>query len=102
MKAISLAIKVLIVILANSLLVICVSELINFLQKTDNYFIGSEAMIEHGGWPYSSDFAYIFFNSFLIIMSILLSFLAVRSHNIKHLILLLLLVICQIGYLIIL
>ena len=102
MKAISITIKILVVLWAILLSIICASDLINFLQYPESYFIGSEAMIGNGGWSYRTNFTFIFFNSIMIIFSILLSFFALKSRKIKVLLLILLLAICQTGCLIIL
>ncbi|HPU46944.1 MAG TPA: hypothetical protein PLQ91_04920 [Bacteroidales bacterium] len=102
MKTVIKILKTVIIVVDILLLLICASELYEFLKDSNSYHLGSEAMIENGGWSYSSNFTFIFFNSIMIILSILLSFLAFRSKKIKFLLLILLLVICQIGCLILL
>ena len=102
MKTVIKILKTVIIVVDILLLLICASELYEFLKDSNSYHLGSEAMIENGGWSYSSNFTFIFFNSIMIILSILLSFLASRSKKIKFLLLILLLVICQIGCLILL
>ena len=102
MKTVIKILKTVIIVVDVLLLVICASELYEFLKDSNSYHLGSEAMIENGGWSYSSNFTFIFFNSIMIILSIILSFFAFRSKKIKFLLLILLLVICQIGWLILL
>jgi hypothetical protein len=102
MKTVIKILKTVIIVVEVLLLVICASELYEFLKDSNSYHLGSEAMIENGGWSYSSNFTFIFFNSIMIVFSILLSFLALRSKKIKFLLLILLFVICQIGCLILL
>ncbi len=97
MKIIMQISKVIIIFIEFLLLFVCASELYDFLKSSDTYHIGSEAMVENGGWQYRSVFSYIFFNSLMIILSILLSFLTLRSRKIKILLLILLFVIFQIG-----
>lgn len=96
MKTIIIIFKIVIIVVEVLLLIICSSLLINFLQYPENYFIGSE-VVDKSGWSYRSNFTFIFFNTIMIILSILLSFFAFRSKKIKFLLLILLLVICQIG-----
>ncbi|MDI3480334.1 MAG: hypothetical protein PWQ14_1480 [Rikenellaceae bacterium] len=102
MKIVIKILKTVIIVVDVLLLVICASELYEFLKDSNSYHLGSEAMIENGSWSYSSNFTFIFFNSIMIILSIILSFFAFRSKKIKFLLLILLLVICQIGCLILL
>lgn len=101
MKTVIKILKTIIIVVEVLLLAICASELYEFMKNSNSYHFGSEAMIENGGWSYSSSFAFIFFNSVMIVFSVLLSFFAIRSRNIKFLLLLLSLAICQIVYLII-
>lgn len=96
MKTIIKLFKIVIIVVEVLLLVICSSDLINFLQHPENYPIGSE-VVDKAGWAYSSNFTFIFFNSIMIVFSILLSFLALGSKKIKFLLLILLFVICQVG-----
>lgn len=102
MKTLIKILKTVIIVVEVLLLVICVSELYEFLKYSNSYHLGSEAMIENGSWLYSNNFTFIFFNSIMIIISILLSFFAVKSKNINILLLIFLLVACQIGCLILL
>jgi cbb3-type cytochrome oxidase subunit 3 len=63
-------------------LVIFGEEFINFLINKEQYYVGSEAMIDKGGWHYKSSITFIFFNSIMIILlilSILVLFYAFRS-----------------------
>ena len=102
MKTVIKILKTVIIVVEVLLLVICASEIYEFSKDSNSYHLGSEAMVENGGWSYSSNFTFIFFNSIMIVFSILLSFLALRSKKIKFLLLILLFVICQIGCLILL
>jgi hypothetical protein len=97
MKTIIKMFKIAIIVVEALLLVICASEIYEFSKDSNSYHLGSEAMVENGGWSYSSNFNFIFFNSIMVILSILLSFFAFRSKKIKFLLLILLLVICQIA-----
>lgn len=99
-KTVIIILKIAIIAVEVLLLFICSSELYEFMKDSNVYHIGSEAMTENGGWSYSSNFAFIFFNSLMIVFSILLSFLAIRSKKIKFSLLIFFLAICQIWSLI--
>lgn len=90
-------IKTLTMIVEVLLILICSSELYEFLYNPNEYHIGSEAMIENGGWAYRSNFTFIFFNSIMIAFSILLSILALKSKKINFQLLILFMAICQLG-----
>jgi len=105
MKILMRILAIIIVFVEILVLVICFLLLMEFFRNPEpfnDFYFGSEAMVENGGWQYRSVFSYIFFNSIMIIFSILFSFLALKSRKIKFILLLLLLVICQIGCLILL
>lgn len=95
-------IKTLTMIVEVFLILICSFELCEFLNNPNEYHIGSESMVENGGWAYSSNFTFIFFNSIMIAFSILLSILTLKSKKNNFLILILFMAICQLGFLILL
>lgn len=66
MKTVIKILKTVIIVVDILLLLICASELYEFLKDSNSYHLGSEAMIENGGWSYSSNFTFIFFNSIII------------------------------------
>jgi len=90
------AIKILIFLIEGFLLTVFVEDQINFYFHSTDYYIGSDAMVGEGGWPYQSHFNYILSGLVCICFSILLLFLAFRSNKIKFLLFILLLVICKI------
>lgn len=61
MKIIMQISKVIIIFIEFLLLFVCASELYDFLKSSDTYHIGSEAMVENGGWQYRSVFFLYFF-----------------------------------------
>jgi hypothetical protein len=95
MKALSIVIKALIITLAIMLLIVCASDLIDYLQHPVDYFLGSE-VVDKSGWSYSSRFAFIFSNFIYVVLSILISIMTLKINNIKYLIFLLLFIIFQI------
>lgn len=97
MKTIIKIFKVGIIAIEVLLIVVCVSELYEFLKDANSYHIGSEGMLENGGWSYSSNFTFIFLNSIMIIFSTLQACLVLVCQKIKFLLLAALLAICQIG-----
>jgi hypothetical protein len=101
MKAVTIIIKILVPLLSILLLIICVSDLINFFQSPENYFIGSE-VVDKSGWTYGNKFTFIMTNAIHIILSVIIIILILRAKNIKYILLLLLLFTCQILLLILL
>jgi hypothetical protein len=105
MKILKIILAIIIIIVESVVLFVSSSLLINFLKYPETYnnlYFGSETMVGGGGWIYRSVVSYLFYNSIMIIISLLLSFFAIRIKKIKFLLLILLLAICQIGCLILL
>jgi len=89
-------IKVFIYVIESCLLIILGLDLLNFYLNHEYYYIGSESMIDAGGWKYQSYLTYIFINTIYIFSSIVLLFFAYRNNRIKYLLLILFLVFFQI------
>jgi hypothetical protein len=96
MKAVFIIIKILFVILAGLWLTLWVADLIYFLQSPERYPIGSEAV---DSWAYRSSFTYILSISIRTFIAVIILILALKAKNIKYLLLLFLLFICQIALL---
>ena len=100
-KVMNIIIKVLVLLITGFVLFICGSDLIGFYSCPTDYPIGTE-VVDKAGWSCLSNFTFIFFNSIMIILSVLLSFFAIKSKKTKLLLLILLLAVSQIGCLILL
>jgi hypothetical protein len=96
MKVIKTIIRILILLITILPVLVCASDLIDVYFLYKDYYIGSESMIGVGGWKYRTNFNYVFSGLIVIIISLLLSFWAIRIKKIKFLLLILLLAICQI------
>lgn len=93
-------IAVLIAVVEVFVIVLFASDLYGFFKNPDAYHVGSEAMIGSGGWMYKSNFTFIFYGLMMIAVSATILFLAIRSKVVKFSLLILLLSICQIGFII--
>jgi hypothetical protein len=97
MKVIIKIFTIILIIVEVLFVAICSTELLDFLKCPNAFHVGSEFMIENGGWSYSNNFAFIFFNSIMIITAICLSIFFFKVRKTRRLFLLfLLLFICQI------
>ena len=89
----------LIILIETFILFVCVLLLIEFFENPEpfyNYYFRSEAMVENGGWQYSSVFSYIFFNAVMILSSVGISIFSLKIKQLKHFLLLLFIIICQV------
>jgi uncharacterized membrane protein len=100
-KVLLIATKILVIALSSILLIVCASDLINYLKYPENYFIGSE-VVDKSGWTYSSKLAFILSNSIHVALSVIISIMTLKTKKMKYLFLFLLFVICQIVLLILL
>lgn len=101
MKVIKMVVKILTLLIGGFIILICSSDLIHFYFNSEIYLIGSE-VIDKVGLSYRSNLSFISFNSIMIAISIVLSFSAIKSKNIKTIIIILLIVLCQIACMILL